>query len=56
MGERGWSLRQSLRRSSSSDCEPPQLDGIRDAYVVYAVDDSMEPRYHSGELVYVDPT
>lgn len=35
---------------------PPQLDGIRDAYVVYAVDDSMEPRYHSGELVYVDPT
>jgi phage repressor protein C with HTH and peptisase S24 domain/DNA-binding XRE family transcriptional regulator len=34
---------------------PPGLRGIHDAYAVYVVGDSMEPRYFSGEIVYVNP-
>jgi phage repressor protein C with HTH and peptisase S24 domain len=34
---------------------PPSLRGIRDAYGVYVVGDSMEPRYMSGETVFVNP-
>ena len=34
---------------------PPNLAGAALAYAVYVVGDSMEPRYHSGELVYVHP-
>lgn len=34
---------------------PPQLEGIRDAYCIYAVENSMEPRYKNGELIYIDP-
>jgi phage repressor protein C with HTH and peptisase S24 domain len=34
---------------------PPVLTGVRDAYAVYVVGDSMEPRYHPGETVYVNP-
>lgn len=34
---------------------PPVLRGVRNAYAVYVVGDSMEPRYFSGEVVYVNP-
>jgi phage repressor protein C with HTH and peptisase S24 domain len=34
---------------------PPVLDAVPDAYAVYVVGDSMEPRYYAGELVYVHP-
>lgn len=34
---------------------PPALTGVRDAYAVYVVGDSMEPRYHAGEAVFVNP-
>ena len=34
---------------------PPYLRGVSDAYGVYVIGDSMEPRYFAGELVYVHP-
>lgn len=34
---------------------PPSLAGVRDAYAVYVVGDSMEERYHPGEIVFVNP-
>lgn len=34
---------------------PASLAGVKDAYAVYVVDESMEPRYFSGELVHVHP-
>jgi len=34
---------------------PPNLWHVPDAYAVYAVGDSMEPRYFAGEIVYVNP-
>lgn len=34
---------------------PPILRGVRDAYAVYVVGESMEPRYFAGEAVYVHP-
>lgn len=34
---------------------PPRLTHVRGAYAVYVRGDSMEPRYFSGEVVYVDP-
>jgi len=34
---------------------PPSLLGVPDAYAVYVVGDSMEPRYFAGEAVFVNP-
>jgi phage repressor protein C with HTH and peptisase S24 domain len=34
---------------------PPSLQGVQDAYAVYVVGDSMEPRYFAGETVFVNP-
>ncbi|OAN53868.1 hypothetical protein A6A04_13325 [Paramagnetospirillum marisnigri] len=34
---------------------PPALAAVKGAYGLYAVDDSMEPRYFHGELLYVNP-
>jgi phage repressor protein C with HTH and peptisase S24 domain len=34
---------------------PPSLQGVADAYAVYVVGDSMEPRYFAGETVFVNP-
>jgi phage repressor protein C with HTH and peptisase S24 domain len=34
---------------------PPTLQGVPDAYAVYVVGDSMEPRYFAGEAVFVNP-
>jgi len=34
---------------------PPSLSHVRDAYAVYVVGDSMEPRYFAGETVFVNP-
>jgi phage repressor protein C with HTH and peptisase S24 domain len=34
---------------------PPSLSHIPDAYAVYAVGESMEPRYFAGETVFVNP-
>lgn len=34
---------------------PPALAGVPGAYAVYVVGESMEPRYHSGEAVFVNP-
>jgi len=34
---------------------PPNLWHAPDAYAVYAVGDSMEPRYFAGEVVFVNP-
>jgi phage repressor protein C with HTH and peptisase S24 domain len=34
---------------------PPTLLHVRDAYAVYVVGDTMEPRYFAGETVFVNP-
>jgi phage repressor protein C with HTH and peptisase S24 domain len=34
---------------------PPSLQGVPDAYAVYVVGDSMEPRYFAGEAAFVNP-
>src|SRR5262249_13016843 len=34
---------------------PPNLSHVPDAYAVYVVGDSMEPRYFAGEAVFVNP-
>lgn len=34
---------------------PASLSGIDGAYAVYMVGESMEPRYHNGEVLYVHP-
>src|SRR5215831_18426376 len=34
---------------------PPNLSHVPDAYAVYVVGDSMEPRYLAGETVFVNP-
>lgn len=33
----------------------PSLESVENAYAVYVTGDSMEPRYYSGEAVYVHP-
>jgi hypothetical protein len=34
---------------------PGSLSGVPDAYAVYIVGTSMEPRYHPGEMVHIHP-
>ncbi len=34
---------------------PANLSGVRDAYAIYMVGDSMEPRYEQGWLLHVNP-
>ncbi len=34
---------------------PANLDGVRSAYAIYMVGDSMEPRYEQGWLLHVNP-
>ena len=34
---------------------PPALGGTPDGYAVYIFDDTMVPRYHPGEVVYINP-
>ncbi len=34
---------------------PTQLEEVRNAYALYVVGSSMEPRYFEGEIVYVNP-
>lgn len=34
---------------------PPELAGVQDAFAVFVYGDSMEPRYFSGEKVYIHP-
>lgn len=34
---------------------PPGIEGAKDVYALYVVNDSMEPRFVEGELIYVHP-
>lgn len=34
---------------------PPNMVGVVNAYAVYVVSDSMEPRYYAGETLFVNP-
>ena len=34
---------------------PPQLEGVQKAYALYIQDQSMEPRFLKGEIVYIHP-
>jgi phage repressor protein C with HTH and peptisase S24 domain len=35
---------------------PPQIENVRDPYAVVISGDSMEPRYRTGTVVYVNPS
>jgi len=43
------------RRIAGQVMRPPSLRGVRHAYAYYAPDDSMQPRYAAGWLLYVNP-
>ena len=34
---------------------PPTLAGVKGAYAIYMPDDTMEPRYNAGEILYIRP-
>lgn len=34
---------------------PPVLAGIKKAYAVYVIGESMEPKYRAGDLIFVNP-
>ena len=34
---------------------PTVLSNVKDAYAIYVVGDSMEPRYYGGELAFINP-
>lgn len=59
-------LRETQRMPGSQDVyfkardvttvlRPTQLDNARDGYAFYVFDDSMQPRYDPGDLLYVNP-
>lgn len=52
-GPDGWSLWNGEIIEMTS--RPPNLAGASQAYAVYVAGDSMEPRYHAGELAYIHP-
>lgn len=52
-GTDGWSLWNGEVIQMAP--RPPSLAGVPKAYAVYAKGDSMEPRYHPGELVFINP-
>ena len=35
---------------------PPQLLGVKAAFAVYVVNDSMEPKYRQGDMLWIDPS
>lgn len=39
----------------SEVASPPSLSNVPDAYAIYVVGDSMEPRYFAGETIFVNP-
>jgi phage repressor protein C with HTH and peptisase S24 domain len=39
----------------AADPRPANLNGVRGAYAIYMVGDSMEPRYEQGWLLHVNP-
>jgi len=52
-GPDGWSLWNGEVIEMTS--RPPNLAGASQAYAVYIVGSSMEPRYFSGELAHINP-
>lgn len=52
-GPDGWSLWNGEVIDVTN--RPASLSGVRNAYAVYVVGTSMEPRYHPGEVVHVHP-
>lgn len=57
LGQAGASIIGSIAIDEPIGYEirPPALAQVPDAYALYVAGDSMEPRYFSGELVYVNP-
>lgn len=51
--ESGWLIMTS-QTVDTVPC-PPDLEDVPDAYAVFIVGDSMEPRFSAGEVVYVHP-
>jgi transcriptional regulator with XRE-family HTH domain len=52
-GPDGWSLWNGEVIDVAD--RPASLSGVRNAYAVYVVGTSMEPRYHPGEVVHIHP-
>ncbi len=46
---------ETTKRAVGMTPRPPSLRAVRDAYAMYTPDDSMEPRYGVGWLLYVNP-
>jgi phage repressor protein C with HTH and peptisase S24 domain len=44
-----------VRKAVGSKIRPPLLQAVRDAYAIYMPDESMEPRYRRGWLLWVNP-
>ncbi len=45
----------AIEEAIGYESRPPALAAVSDAYALYVAGDSMEPRYFSGEIVYVNP-
>ena len=54
-GARGGGEQQMFQDGIGYTPRPANLDGVRDAYAIYMVGDSMEPRYTQGWLLHVNP-
>ncbi|MEP7355319.1 MAG: helix-turn-helix domain-containing protein [Acidobacteriota bacterium] len=52
-GPDGWSLWNGEVIDVAD--RPASLSGVGNAYAVYVIGTSMEPRYHPGEVVYIHP-
>lgn len=52
-GPDGWSLWNGEVIDVAD--RPASLNGVRNAYAVYVIGTSMEPRYHPGEVVHIHP-
>lgn len=44
-----------VKRAVGSKVRPPLLQAVRDAYAIYMPDESMEPRYRQGWLLWINP-
>lgn len=53
-GEDGWSLFNG--EVIGEIARPPALAGVAKAYALYVRGESMEPRYHPGEIIFIHPS
>jgi len=54
-GRGGTDQEMFLDDSAGYTARPANLSGVREAYAIYMVGDSMEPRYEQGWLLHINP-